>query len=599
MGVPDNNLDGLDGLERQRLELENNIFQLQQSLYHWRTWEAEYDGLKDEINELHDDATVDDFLQVSRDFGGTLVDESEFRVIIGEKQGLKRTRQQVTDLLTRRIDYVRDNVASMERRLRSAENQLNSLDTVEQQPGEPGADFAMKEIIEELDEDGEVVSSKTTTPGDQASDLLDILKKAGVKDIPDVPESSNPAASGPSSPKLTPKNGFAQENKQEVQRAGVPTVSVNTTSAHGNGDFTAAHNESAAASSTAAEKETPIVDINESPEDAKLRREMIQYGLDEVGAVVAELEFDDEASEVSVDENDLYTYDDDDDEDEDEYGRSVGSVLDDDYHQQMRELEAKWNARGMMNVGKDVETLPEAMQEDLEQAGKVKIERTPESTSQPASTVKTKKKVAFADDVDIAPAPSPPVSETKKAIFREIDVPVLSDSIVERKAPAEKDTTASDTPAPKKTSRFKAARDSAATTDQSIASHPIKPQRKTTSSPSPALPLFPARPPELKPFSQPILDIAEKPPSPVKTSGKILADILVERDTSKGNATAPEPDDLDEELHRKEIATEFYKMKNRMANQNANNLDDEPEMVPVQTEETQPRISKFRASRMG
>lgn len=96
MGVPGSNLQDL---ERQRLELEGNILKLQESLYHWRTWEAEYDGLKDEISELDDDATMDDFLRIGREFGGSLVTEDEVKVILGERQGVTRTKQQVIDLV--------------------------------------------------------------------------------------------------------------------------------------------------------------------------------------------------------------------------------------------------------------------------------------------------------------------------------------------------------------------------------------------------------------------------------------------------------------------------------------------------------------------
>src|SRR5690606_23691527 len=38
------------------------------------------------------------------------------------------------------------------------------------------------------------------------------------------------------------------------------------------------------------ERLIPVTDVDEPPEDAKLRREMLAYGLNEVGAVVAELE---------------------------------------------------------------------------------------------------------------------------------------------------------------------------------------------------------------------------------------------------------------------------------------------------------------------
>lgn len=40
---------GLDGLESRRLQLEENIAKLRKSLQHWRTWDAEYEGLKEEI----------------------------------------------------------------------------------------------------------------------------------------------------------------------------------------------------------------------------------------------------------------------------------------------------------------------------------------------------------------------------------------------------------------------------------------------------------------------------------------------------------------------------------------------------------------------
>ena len=46
--------DSLADLERYRLQLEENIEKLQASLYHWQTWEIEYEGMKEEILELGD-----------------------------------------------------------------------------------------------------------------------------------------------------------------------------------------------------------------------------------------------------------------------------------------------------------------------------------------------------------------------------------------------------------------------------------------------------------------------------------------------------------------------------------------------------------------
>ncbi|KAL4899727.1 hypothetical protein BDW74DRAFT_188898 [Aspergillus multicolor] len=588
MGVPDSNIEGL---ERQRRELEGNILQLQQSLYHWRTWEAEYESLKEGISDLGDDASTRDFLRVSRDFGGTFVTEDEFRVIIGEKQGLQRNKEQVVALISRRIDYVKENVASMEKRLRTAESQMEALDSAEQKPRNPAEDFPMREIIEELDEDGEVISSTTTNPGDQASSLLEILKKAGVQDIPDLPkpDSSISTESQPSEPTLedTPPSITQEaENKQVPStRNGLSSLVID-----------------AVETPVESEKEVPAVDIDESPEDAQLRREMLRYGLDEVGAVVAELELADDASDLSTEEYDAYPYDDEDEDEEDENGRTIGPVLDEDYHRQMRELEAKLNARGMWNVGKDSASLPVHVKEDLEQPAKVKIERTVEPNDELAFKAKPKKKVAFAEELDIAPAPKPQAPESKKVVPRESDVPVLSDSIIERTKP-EKPSNTVTAPAPKKTSRFRTARGTGGTiADINSAAPPTFGQRKTASlGPTPSMPLFPAKPAEPKPFSQPISDITEKPPGSVTPSGpkdKILADTLVERVIAEGTATAPEPDELDEELHRKEIATEFHRMRNRMAKQNGGSQedDDEEEFVPV--EEPPKRISKFRASRM-
>ncbi|KKK19302.1 hypothetical protein AOCH_000613 [Aspergillus ochraceoroseus] len=561
MGVPGSNIQDL---ERQRLELENNILQLQRSLYHWRTWEAEYDGLKEEIGELDDAATPEDFLQVSRDFGGTLVNEEELR----------------------------NNVATIEKRLHAAENQLNVLDSVEQVPGEPTADFPMKEIIEELDENGDVISGTTAAPGDQASDLLELLNQAGVKDIPEFSKTDTPAASTGPLPESFANDNFVPKDEPQGHDSATADVSA---PAEVNGLQTPR-------SSAESDKEVPIVDVIEPPEDARLRREMLRYGLDEVGAVVAELELDDDASEISIDEEyDSYA-EDDDEEEEDEFGRSVRPVLDDDYHRQMRELEAKLNARGMWNVGKDIGTLPEDVKEELEQPLKIKIEKEPGSNEGPVAERKPKKKVAFADDLDIAPAPRPLVKENKTIAPRQSDIPVLSDSIVERTEPAEK-SVATNGPS-KKVSRFKTARNTDNPAEKSASfsgnSRPVElrssQSKPTTSSPSTPLPLFPARPAEPKPFSQPISDITEQSPAGPQT-GKILADTLVERDTSEGTAMPPEPDELDEQLHRKEIATEFYRMRNRMIKQNGGFVDNEPETVPVDPEET-PRVSKFRAARM-
>lgn len=49
--------DPIVGLERTRLRLEQEVPKLQKSLLHWQTWEAEYEGFKEEIQALGDNHT--------------------------------------------------------------------------------------------------------------------------------------------------------------------------------------------------------------------------------------------------------------------------------------------------------------------------------------------------------------------------------------------------------------------------------------------------------------------------------------------------------------------------------------------------------------
>lgn len=593
MGVPD---DNLQDLERQRLQLEGNVRTLQESLYHWRTWEAEYDALKEEIRSLDENASTQDFLQIGRDFGGSLVNEEEIKVLLGANQGVARSRKQVVDIIVRRIDYVKQNAATMEKRLQTAENQLGALDAIERLPLESGPEYPVTDIMEELDEDGRVISSSVNTPGGHAPELLEVLKKAGIKNIPDVPgqDTGTKATDSQVTEIKDEEDGSeTEDNLRQSQTGQEPPTPTPLEARETSQDIPADRVSPPADGLSEDHEEQPVTDVDESPEDASLRREMLQYGLNEVGAVVAELELDDDASDISFDYIDG-SYEFDSEEDEDEFGRSTRKVLGEDYHQEMRELEAKLNARGMYNMGKDVNALPDGLRQDLERS-------QPEPDDKAVSEKKPKKKVAFAQDIDIAPSPQQPPPEKNPAPSRQPDIPPVSDSIVERADRTEKGPTAPEPP--KKASRFKSARHTpqANTADVSLShtnSTPRPPQvrstRNATASPNPSsTPLFPATPKEPKPFSQPIAT------GPNPPEDKILADKLVER-TVETPAEPPDPGEVDDQLHRKEIATEFYQMRNRMIQRAGGFVnDDEPETAPVETDEPPKRISKFKAARMG
>jgi len=56
--------DSFVDLERHRLRLEENVLKLRQSLQHWQTWEAEYEGLKEEILALGDKPSSTDLVRL-------------------------------------------------------------------------------------------------------------------------------------------------------------------------------------------------------------------------------------------------------------------------------------------------------------------------------------------------------------------------------------------------------------------------------------------------------------------------------------------------------------------------------------------------------
>jgi len=49
-------------VERNRLRLEENVTKLRISLQHWQTWEAEYEGLKEEIEGFEGEPATEDLV---------------------------------------------------------------------------------------------------------------------------------------------------------------------------------------------------------------------------------------------------------------------------------------------------------------------------------------------------------------------------------------------------------------------------------------------------------------------------------------------------------------------------------------------------------
>jgi unconventional prefoldin RPB5 interactor 1 len=343
--------------------------------------------------------------------------------------------------------------------------------------------------------------------------------------------------------------------------------------------------------------EPAVIPTDESEEDAALRRDMLQYGMSEVGSVVAELNLEDGSDWESEDYADYSDTDD----DEDEFGKSKGKVVDDELRQQMIELEQRLGVRMMENVGKDADDYGMVQEgigrisvtgEDAKVAGKgiLTAPKPGKKTNQPAESFSTdnseKKSVRFAEELDISPGPQPPITSEVK---QEAKVPPISD-IVERKAPGQ----ASVAPSPqKKPSRFKTAR-------TAPSSGNIGTQSPASTSHS-SLKLFPAKPSTPKPFSQPIFAPAIENPRPVPTgpANRTLAPQVVEKDVPL-NANAAPPDELDPQLLHQEVATEYYRMRNKMIGKQGGFMkEDESVIVPLTEEEGGPRkVSRFKAARL-
>ena len=151
---------------------------------------------------------------------------------------------------------------------------------------------------------------------------------------------------------------------------------------------------------------------DESAEDAALRQQMIRYNLEDVGAVVAEMDVDEDSdswSNVDDEKDNLdgsnTEEDEDEDEDEDKFGRTRHRVVDDDYRRQMYDLENKLNINSMRNLG------PNASISNVSEVRSPST-KTRDETNIRAQNPSPTKEVRFADKLDILPATT--ISDTQQ-----------------------------------------------------------------------------------------------------------------------------------------------------------------------------------------
>ncbi|KAK3678619.1 hypothetical protein LTR78_001917 [Recurvomyces mirabilis] len=676
----------LTGLEQQRQALEESLQKLRQSLKHWQTFEAEYEGLKEELEAAEPPVDADALTKIAKTYDGRLVDEEVVRELSGLDKGPVRTAPQIIRDIERRQEYVQKNIETLQRRFFADESQLETFDFAATRDAETG--LPLTEIEEELDDDDNVISSRVHQPEESQSNLVDSLRKAGltsadlgeaykiqtplksaitnaippipstpaviaadnrIQFTPDIPstedstmdpdENERPpirkksvsfsadtkkapemvrldsddgkksvsfaekVAVAPAAPLPDPRTVQFSPQVEEipVQPLGPPSPSAVTPTQAGASDpekqkelrasFKPGDRVKMLGDDDEVVEEEIVMPENETEDDAKLRREMLDYHLHEVGHIVAQMDLDDndyynddddEEDDTSShftgstrmeDEDTPYTSNHSDEEDEDEHGRSKSKVVTDDYRKQMLEMQD----RLIGNLGPAPEE-PEIADLDDEinpkDVRKLVIRDKRNSVSSASSEndekkISGKKRVSFAEELDVAQPGSPPLKARKQVEGQAVSP--LADGVPERKqggADIEMIEAKS-----ANTSRFMQSGDLPAT------------QSAPGSSALDA-------------------NLGDHNDSPMGPAGRTLADTLVERQPTSGKTTqAPSEDDMDPITERRQLAAEYYRRRNEMVRQQGGfkvDPDEEEEFGELMEERDGKikKVSRFRAARL-
>lgn len=579
--------DSFSHLEKHRSQLGENLQKLQKSLQHWQTWDAEYEALKEEVDAITE-ANEEELARIQNEFEGELVNQREIGEIFGAKGS--KSKSQINNILDRRIDYVTKNIDTLNKQVETAENKYAAATVISQPDAQDEEGQPITEIVERLDEDGNVVSYHLNRPGDSIPNIEEALEKAGVTDLAEeAPKSREKAAQQPipskpvSQPVQEPSDSpvsvskgvsFAADTKEDD--GPTPQVSRNAKrvelimqNAKDQENFN---------------REGPVIPEDEDEDDAELRRQMLEYGMSEIGAVVAELEIDEGDSD---DQDNEFEYSDEgfdeEGDDEDNYGRYTGRVITPDYQQRMLELEKKLGIRSRFT--QEAEPNKDGDEEsgsDDERIGRIVVNRNaqppasdPKPTASPPAPLKSnikekqtsdsgaKKGVRFAQDLDVAPEAQPAPAPTTTSITDE-KVPFvepLSD-IVERSGPTKRVEAKST----RKPSRFK----------KTVGDTGIPPG----------------------PFDLPakFLDHG-KLPTPTGPDGTTIADALVERDTP---VKARGFDEFDDDMINDAVADEYHRMRKKFIHRDGGFLkEDENPIQPLdEADGGQEAMSRFKSARL-
>lgn len=671
-------------LEKQRQDLEMSLQKLREGLRHWQMWEAEYEGLKEEIQRSKADPSAEELNNIAESYDGELVNAKEIRELSGLDKHAPRSSPQIINVIERRQEYVQKNIETVQRQFFDAEAKSEELAfaAANQSPSGRGAGLPLTEIHEELDEDGNVISSSLNQPEESTANIIASLRKAGLKESdleqsrpraeelkPAITNASPPvtpsavafqsrgesdtvrsrASSGGTDdlerPSIRKKSvSFTADTKPPEERRRqesedgkksvsfaekvavmpaapppdtravsfspvveeippqplgpaspevAPKVSVgaqNASIASGGSDSRSVEQDEVGG----AEIEEVVIPEAESPEDARTRREMLEYHLTEVGNVVAQIDLDEPDVDAAEDDEDdsssFYTtseYLEDEDtpyttglseseEEEDEYGRSRPK-LSPEYIKHMEDLQR----RLIGNLGPDPKDEDVAAADpdlDTKDVRRLVVRGKSNSTSSASSDNSekkpgSKKRVSFAESLDVAEPGSPPLKAQKHQEGENV-APITS-NVVER-------TTAASHSLPQSISneaqsQFKRSRLAPTT----YAEEPEPADDMTIDSP----PLG--------------------PPGPTGPPGVTIAETITERPIPTTTPpTAPSEENFDPLTERRELAAEYHRRRNDLIQQQggfANAGKEDDKVLGELMEERDGRVkkvSRFMAARL-
>ena len=468
---------GLAQVEQARQQLEDQIAKLRKSLQYWQTWEAEYEGFKEELEALGEDAGAEDIIDLANNFGGTVITKKEIQDLLRFGHASHRSRSQLLDNISKRVETGQKNAESVVKQLDRAEIERDRMESRNVTSAAP-EETPVMEIYEELDDQDNVVSSRLVNANEGSSafdaalrddskrkEHLDSATRSASrvsetkKDLNFLPASTVSNSAVPQPVAKPPASGVSGLKKPGLASLGGQRI------------YELDEDENILGSSI-------IQPITATVEDVAQHRAEVFENVNHLGPVVATMDLNDD-SEFS-DGN----YLDEDDDDEIAGGSRVvgydvedlkdtGWEMDDDreefspeYIQEMEALMRKYNEPLMANVGPQDAGFPLAkeLNPPVPKPTPPVEDNIRDEPAKPEKPPKAQKGVRFADNLDIASGPptstaNAPV-ETAAVPFRpktSTSEPIVSD-IVER-APAPITSTA-DVGGKKKISRFKASRGS-------------------------------------------------------------------------------------------------------------------------------------------